>query len=89
MTRVDRKKSSIYIEGATREKSDGSTIFVPINPSKVMITKLNLDDKWRKDILERKTFKPPKEAVEKPKPKVRKKTVKKSDSDAKESKGKE
>ncbi|MEM2937436.1 MAG: 50S ribosomal protein L24 [Candidatus Bathyarchaeia archaeon] len=53
VTRVDRKKYRIYVEGLTREKVDGTTIFVPIHPSKVMITKLNLDDKWRKKILER------------------------------------
>ncbi|PMB74618.1 50S ribosomal protein L24 [Candidatus Bathyarchaeota archaeon] len=54
VTRVDRNKYRIYVEGLTREKVDGTTIFVPIHPSKVMITKLNLDDKWRKKILERK-----------------------------------
>ncbi|MEM2561334.1 MAG: 50S ribosomal protein L24 [Candidatus Bathyarchaeia archaeon] len=52
--RVDRKEYRIYIEGLTREKVDGTTVLVPIHPSKVMITKLNLDDKWRKNILERK-----------------------------------
>jgi len=51
---VDRKKYRIYVEGLTREKVDGTTIFIPVHPSKVMITKLNLDDKWRKKILERK-----------------------------------
>jgi large subunit ribosomal protein L24 len=51
---VDRKKYRIYVEGLTREKVDGTTTFVPIHPSKVMITRLNLDDKWRKKILERK-----------------------------------
>ena len=64
VTRVDRKKYRIYVEGLTREKVDGTTIFVPVHPSKVMITKLNLDDKWRKKILERK--KKAEEAVEKP-----------------------
>jgi len=54
VTRVDRKKYRIYIEGLTREKVDGTTIFIPIHPSKVMITQLNLDDKWRRKILERK-----------------------------------
>jgi large subunit ribosomal protein L24 len=74
ITRVDRKKYRIFVEGLTREKVDGTTIFVPIHPSKVMITHLNLDDKWRKKILERKKAarrkveeaaeKPPREAVE-------------------------
>jgi len=54
VTRVDRKRYRIYIEGLTREKVDGTTIFIPIHPSKVMITQLNLDDKWRRKILERK-----------------------------------
>jgi large subunit ribosomal protein L24 len=54
ITRVDRRKYRVYVEGLTREKVDGTTIFVPIHPSKVMITRLSLDDKWRKKILERK-----------------------------------
>jgi len=63
---VDRKKFRIYIEGLTREKVDGTTVFVPVHPSKVMITKLNLDDKWRRKILERrKKAKEAAEAVEK------------------------
>jgi len=74
ITRVDRRKYRIYVEGLTREKVDGTTIFVPMHPSKVMITRLSLDDKWRKKILERKKVahlkveevaeKPQKEAVE-------------------------
>ena len=52
---VDRKKFRIAIEGITREKVDGTTINVPIHPSKVMITELNLNDKWRRKIIERKS----------------------------------
>jgi len=68
VTRINRKKYRIYVEGLTREKVDGTTIFVPIHPSKVTITRLNLDDKWRKKILERKkeTRKELAEVVEKP-----------------------
>ena len=68
VTRIDRKKYRIHVEGLTREKVDGTAIFVPIHPSKVMITRLNLDDKWRKKILERKkeTRKELAEVVEKP-----------------------
>jgi large subunit ribosomal protein L24 len=58
ITSVNRKKYRIYVEGLTREKVDGSTTFVPVHPSKVMITRLNLDDKWRKRILERKKVAP-------------------------------
>lgn len=53
VARVDRKNFRIYIEGLTREKVDGTTVFIPVHPSKVMITKLDLDDKWRKKILQR------------------------------------
>jgi large subunit ribosomal protein L24 len=68
ITRVDLKKYRIYVEGLTREKVDGTTIFVPIHASKVMITRLNLDDKWRKEILETKLkAKKPKRTEEKPK----------------------
>ena len=75
ITSINRKKYRIFVEGLTREKVDGTAIFVPVHPSKVMITRLNLDDKWRKKILERKKAarkkleeevaeKPPKEVVE-------------------------
>jgi len=52
--RVDRKNYRVFVEGITRDKADGTTIMVPIHPSKVMITSLNLDDRWRRKILERK-----------------------------------
>ena len=70
ITRIDLKKYRIYVEGLTREKVDGTTIFVPVHPSKLMITRLNLDDKWRKEILERKQKpqKKPQEPTKKPKP---------------------
>jgi large subunit ribosomal protein L24 len=54
VNQIDRKKYLIFVDGANREKVDGTQIPVPIHPSKVMITRLNLDDKWRKKILERK-----------------------------------
>ena len=54
VSRVDLKAFRIYIEGLTREKVDGTNIFLPVHPSKVEIRNLNLDDKWRKNILERK-----------------------------------
>lgn len=54
VTRVDYEKRRIYIEGVTQEKVDGTKVFIPIHPSKVIITKLNLDDKRRVEALERK-----------------------------------
>ncbi len=54
VNRVDRRKYRIFVEGVTREKVDGTTTLIPIHPSKVMITRLNLDDKQRRKMLERK-----------------------------------
>jgi len=54
VTQVNRENYRLFIEGVTREKVDGTTIPVPIHPSKVMIVNLNLDDKWRREILKRK-----------------------------------
>jgi large subunit ribosomal protein L24 len=51
VARVDRKNYRINVEGITREKVDGTAIQIPIHPSKVMITNLNLDDKWRRESL--------------------------------------
>lgn len=51
---VDTKNYRVYIENVTMEKADGTTVYYPIHPSKVMITKLKLDDEWRKKIIERK-----------------------------------
>lgn len=54
VNRVDRSKYRIFVEGVSTEKVDGSTVLIPIHPSKVTITQLNLDDKRRKEILKRK-----------------------------------
>jgi large subunit ribosomal protein L24 len=54
--RVDNKSSRIYIEGVTRSRLDGSTVQIPIRPDNVMITRLNMDDPWRRRIMERKSF---------------------------------
>jgi ribosomal protein L24 len=70
VSKVDRAKYRIFVEGVTRTKVDGSTVPISVHPSKTMITNLDLDDKWRKKILERKgrmptekEAKPPKEVV--------------------------
>ena len=54
ISRIDHTNCRIYVEGLTREKVDGTAIFVPVHPSKVTIKSLVLDDKWRKNILDRK-----------------------------------
>ncbi|RDD53568.1 MAG: 50S ribosomal protein L24 [Candidatus Korarchaeota archaeon NZ13-K] len=50
---VDRKRYRIAIKGIVRKKADGTEVPVPIHPSKVVITKLNLKDEARRRILER------------------------------------
>ena len=50
---VYRKKWVIHIERITREKVNGATVNVGVDPSKVVITKLKID-KDRKALLERK-----------------------------------
>ena len=52
--RVDRERGRVYIDTATRRKVDGTTVHVPIHASKVMIVELDLSDRWRKRIVERK-----------------------------------
>jgi large subunit ribosomal protein L24 len=54
ISRVDLKHYRVYVEGLTREKVDGTTVFVALHPSKIMIRTLNLDDKARKAVLDRK-----------------------------------
>merc|ERR1712005_22887 len=48
-----RKKWVIHIERITREKTNGATVNVGIDPSKVIVTKLKID-KDRRALLERK-----------------------------------
>ncbi len=66
VTKVDRKKYRLFMEGITREKVDGTTIPVSIHPSKVMITSLNLDDKWRRESLKVEVAKEAEKPEEKP-----------------------
>jgi len=56
VTRVDRERYRIFVDGVTREKADGTTTPIPIHHSKIEIVRLNLEDDWRKKILERKGF---------------------------------
>merc|ERR1712154_452918 len=53
VVQVYRKKWVIHIERITREKVNGATVNVGVDPSKVVVTKLKLD-KDRNSILNRK-----------------------------------
>jgi large subunit ribosomal protein L24 len=65
VSKADYKKYRISVDGITREKVDGTAIPVLIHPSKVMIINLNLDDRRRRDLLDRKRAKAKGEAAEK------------------------
>lgn len=54
--RVDTDRGRIQVEGITRNRLDGSSVPIPIRPENVIITRLNLDDNRRREILERRGF---------------------------------
>lgn len=54
ISKINLEKYKVYIEGVTRKKTDGTERQVPIHPSNLRIISLNLDDKRRVKILERK-----------------------------------
>jgi large subunit ribosomal protein L24 len=54
VSRVDLSSLKVFIDGVTTKKVDGSEVMVPIDPSNLVITKVNTDDKMRRKQLERK-----------------------------------
>lgn len=98
ITMVNLSTSKVHIDGINVKKVDGSEVAVNLEPSNLIITKLNLDDKKRRMALDRgKTKKPetkkfePKEEKKETKPKSpfeKKKEVKK-EAKPKEAKPKE
>ena len=65
VTQISTEKSGVAVEGIKREKLKGGNVDIYIHTSNVMITGLNLDDKWRQSRLEGQKAKvatePPKE----------------------------
>ena len=59
------KKGYVEIEGLTTTKADGKKIAKPLHPSNLLITKLNLTDKWRRRKLERGLSEETKKEIEK------------------------
>ena len=53
VVKVNLKHARIFIEGVQIKKADGTPVYYPIHPSKVMIVKLDLSDKYRLKIIER------------------------------------
>mgnify|MGYP001772672218 CR=1 FL=1 len=50
--RVYPEEGRIAIEGLTRQNSRGESVPVKVHASKVLVVKLNLDDKLRREALE-------------------------------------
>ncbi len=88
VSRIDLKAYRIYLEGLTREKVDGTNIFLAVHPSKVQIRNLNLNDKWRKNILERKAAPGKKEKSKSKQPSENKKAPAKTDESSSKSRSK-
>ena len=94
VTHVSTEKNAVAIEGIKREKLKGGNVDLYIHTSNVMITGLNLEDKWRQSRLEGQKTKTPSEkpketAQEKPrevkeKPKEEKEKPKSEKETAKE-----
>ena len=62
---VNVKKRCVEIEGLTMTKADGKKIAKPIHASNLLVTKLNLTDKWRRKKLERGLSEETKKEIEK------------------------
>lgn len=54
ISRVDMKSLKVYVENIKKKKSSAQEVEMPIEPSNIMITKLNLEDRKRKKALLRK-----------------------------------
>lgn len=51
--RIELGKTRVYVSGVECTKKDGTKKMLPLNPSNLMITELNMDDKLRQKILEK------------------------------------
>ncbi|MEK6948478.1 MAG: 50S ribosomal protein L24 [Nanoarchaeota archaeon] len=51
---VDVKHRKVYVDGINIIKKDGNKIRVALHPSKLMIMELNMEDKMRKKLMDRK-----------------------------------
>ncbi len=53
ITHVNQRKRNVEVEGLVMTKADGKKIPKPIHASNLLITKLNLTDRWRRKKLEK------------------------------------
>jgi len=54
VTRVDLKKLKVYVDAAKLKKVSGQEVEAAIEPSNIIITKINIDDRKRKKFIIRK-----------------------------------
>ncbi|MEM5815154.1 MAG: 50S ribosomal protein L24 [Candidatus Aenigmatarchaeota archaeon] len=50
---IDTKKYKVFVDVVKKKRTIGTEYLVPISPSNLMVISLNLEDKYRKKILER------------------------------------
>lgn len=53
VVRVNLTRLKVFVEGIENIRKDGTKSFYPMEPSNLMITELNLEDKKRKQMLEK------------------------------------
>ncbi len=52
--RVDLKKSKVFVDGIKAKKADGSEVLRALQPSNLILTNVNVEDKKRQKALDRK-----------------------------------
>jgi len=65
VSQVNVSKRHVEVEGLTMVKADGKKIAKPVHPSNLLITKLNLTDRWRREKLEKGLSEDAKKEIEK------------------------
>lgn len=51
--RIELGKTRVFVSGVEYTKKDGTKKMLPLNPSNLMITELNMDDKLRQKLFEK------------------------------------
>ena len=74
---VDVSVRTVVVEGITNKKADGTEVALPVDPSNLLIVRLNLEDKRREAKLEATGAKRPDEKVQKASRKAAPKKAKK------------
>lgn len=54
ISKVDRANLKIFIDGIKRKKVSGQEVETPVDPSNVMVIKLNMDDRERVNSIQKK-----------------------------------